>query len=127
MNIRPHHALCAQFFVGKGDSEQFVEHMARTLSELNRGDTPVMLTDGCDTICAGCPNRTGNVCETEEKARAIDCRAIAAMGLRYGDTVPWRELCARAKDRIIAPGRLFEVCGDCEWIGVCTDVSERRK
>ena len=62
MTLRPHHALCAQFFVGKGYSAQFVEHMKRVLSELDRG-ADVTLTDGCDAICAGCPNnrdaRTG--------------------------------------------------------------------
>ena len=50
MRIRPHHALCAQFFVGKGYSEQFVEHMCRVLAELGRNGALVTLTVECDDI-----------------------------------------------------------------------------
>lgn len=116
--IRPHHALCAQFFKGKGYSEQFVEHMYAILSELERG-TAVTVTDGCDAICAGCPNNRNGVCETDEKVCAIDARAIAEMGLSFGDTLPWRELSALAGDRIIRSGKLKDVCRDCEWFGIC--------
>ena len=116
--IRPHHALCAQFFAGKGYSETFVAHMYEMLSALDRG-ADVTLTDACDAICAACPNLRNGVCETDEKVRAIDARAIGEMGLSFGDTLPWRELKALAKDRIILKGKLMEVCRDCEWIGVC--------
>ena len=120
MTLRPHHALCAQFFVGKGYSAQFVEHMKRVLSELDRG-ADVTLTDGCDAICAGCPNNRDGVCETDEKVRTIDRRAIEAMGITFGDTLPWHALSALAKNRIIAAGALPEVCRSCEWIDLCTD------
>ena len=33
MLIRPHHALCAQFFEGKGYSERFVGHMYQILAD----------------------------------------------------------------------------------------------
>ena len=118
MDLRPHHALCAQFFIGKGYSEQFVEHMYTVLSELDRGAV-VTLVDGCDAICAGCPNNKDGVCETDEKVRAIDRRALEAMELRFGDALPWRGLSALAKEKIVAAGKLNEVCRDCEWIGVC--------
>ncbi len=118
MLIRPHHALCAQFFVGKGYSEAFVTHMYATLAALNAG-ADVTLTDGCDAICSGCPNNRDGVCETEEKVQAIDRCAIEAMGLSFCDTLPWRDLSALAKDRIILPDRLEDVCRDCAWIGIC--------
>ena len=118
LNLRPHHALCAQFFEGKGYSEAFVAHMYGVLKELECG-AAVTLVDGCDAICAGCPNERDGACETDEKVRAIDRRAIEAMGVRFGDTLPWRDLSALAKDRIIAVGKLKDVCRDCEWIGVC--------
>lgn len=118
LKLRPHHALCAQFFEGKGYSEAFVAHMYTVLSELDRGAS-VTLADGCDAICAGCPNAQNGVCETDEKVRAIDRRAIEAMGLRFFDTLPWQDLSAHAKEKIIAAGKLKDVCRDCEWIGVC--------
>lgn len=118
IRIRPHHALCAQFFEGKGYSEQFVEHMYAILSKLDRGAS-VTVTDGCDAICEGCPNNRRGVCETDEKVRAIDARAIEAMGLHSGDALPWQELSALAKEKIILPEKLKNVCRDCEWIDVC--------
>ncbi len=119
VKIRPHHALCAQFFVGKGYSEAFVQHMTRVLTDLKREGAFVILTDACDELCAGCPNRRDAVCETDTKVRAIDRRTIEAMGLTFGDTVAWHELCAIAKQKIIMPGKLREVCRDCEWIELC--------
>ena len=118
INLRPHHALCAQFFEGKGYSEQFVAHMYGVLAELDRS-VSVTLVDGCDAICASCPNNRDGVCETDEKVKAIDRRAIEAMGLLFGDTLPWRDLSALAKDRIVAAEKLSAVCRDCEWIGIC--------
>ena len=119
INLRPHHALCAQFFEGKGYSEQFVAHMYGVLSALERGAC-VTIADGCDCICIGCPNNRNGVCETDEKVKAIDRRVMEAMGLSYGETLSWRELSALAKERVILPGRLSDVCRDCEWIDVCT-------
>ena len=119
--LRPHHALCAQFFVGKGYSESFVAHMRGILTALNHPDAAVTLTSTCDCICAGCPNNRNGVCETDAKVRAIDRRAIEAMGLSFGDTLLWRDLCELAKLRILAPKRLNSVCGDCEWIDICQD------
>ena len=118
MKLRPHHALCAQFFEGKGYSETFVAHMYGVLSELDRGAS-VTLVDGCDAICAGCPNDRDGVCETEEKVKAIDRRAIEAMDLSFGDTLPWRDLSALVREKIVAAGKLKDVCRDCEWIGIC--------
>ena len=120
MNLRPHHALCAQFFAGKGYSEAFVQHMYATLRVLEDG-ADVTLVDGCDAICEGCPNNRNGVCETDAKVNAIDRRAISAMGLSFGDTLPWRTLSALATQRIIAPGTLPDVCRDCEWIGICAN------
>lgn len=125
IGIRPHHALCAQFFVGKGYSESLVTHMYGILSELKEDGAVVTLVDGCDAICEGCPNHREGVCETDEKVRAIDRRAIEAMGLRFFDTLPWRELSETAKQRIILPGTLEAVCRDCEWIGICKGMSEK--
>lgn len=118
LQLRPHHALCAQFFEGRGYSEQFVRHMYATLETLDRGASATLVED-CDAICAGCPNSRDGVCETDEKVRAIDRRAIEMMGVRFGDTLSWRDLSTLAKERIIAAGKLSNICRDCEWIGVC--------
>jgi hypothetical protein len=124
MKIRPHHVLCAHFFVGKGYSDQFVAHMKQTLEELRREGSSVTLTDGCDELCTACPNNQRGVCRTEEKVRSIDRRAAEAMQLTIGNTERWRELCSLAEQRILRPGRLREICGDCEWIGLCESMEQ---
>ena len=118
--IRPHHALCAQFFIGKGYSPEFVEHMYRTLDNLGQEGSQVILTDGCDHICTKCPNNIDGICKTEARVRAIDGRALEAMGLKYGDVIQWRELCDHARKNVIVPGKLEEVCGNCEWFNICS-------
>jgi hypothetical protein len=124
MKIRPHHVLCAHFFVGKGYSDQFVAQMKQTLEELRREGSSVTLTDGCDELCTACPNNQRGVCRTEEKVRSIDRRAAEAMQLTIGNTERWRELCSLAEQRILRPGRLREICGDCEWIGLCESMEQ---
>ncbi len=125
LQLRPHHALCAQFFEGKGYSEAFVGHMRAILAALGGDGASVTLTGDCDAICSRCPNNRDGVCETDEKVKAIDRRAIEAMGLSFGETLPWRALSALAKEKILAAGTLSDVCRDCEWIGLCADAAAR--
>lgn len=117
--LRPHHALCLRFFIGEGYSEHFVRHMTEVKERLQRENPPVTLTDSCDLICAGCPHNSGGVCTTDDKVAAIDRRTAELLGLRFGDTVPWRELYVKANAEIIGRGRLREVCRDCCWIHLC--------
>lgn len=117
--LRPHHALCIQFFEGKGYSDAFISHMSAVISALQSDDPAVMLHDGCDVLCEKCPHNAGDVCETDDKVRAIDERALALLELSIGDTLRWNELSVRAYDRIIGCSKLSEVCRDCQWLTIC--------
>lgn len=117
--IRPHHALCIRFFEGKGYSEDFVRHMSAVIEELKRNNPAVSLSGGCDTLCEKCPHNIGGVCDTDDKVRAIDERALAMMELSVSDTLRWNDLYARSYDRIVGPSGLTEVCRDCEWRYIC--------
>ena len=99
MLLRPHHALCARFFAGKGYSAAFVAHMAAVLRELGREGASVTLADDCDAVCACCPHNADGVCASGAKVRAINRRAAGAMGLAPGDTLPWSRLSALAEER----------------------------
>ena len=120
MRIRPHHALCAQSFKGRGYNERFVENMRAVLTALDGGKATVTLTDGCDVICSGCPHNDNGICQADGKVRGIDGRAAEALGVRFGDTLPWRELCRKAESTMRIPGKLMEICRDCEWIDFCS-------
>ena len=117
--LRPHHALCISFFEGKGYSEEFVRHMTGVVEHLQRNDPMVTLTGGCDVICEKCPHNTDGVCDTDDKVRGIDKRALSLMALSVGGTLPWHDLPRRAYDRIIGCSRLTEVCRDCQWLYLC--------
>lgn len=117
--LRPHHALCIRFFEGKGYSEAFVRHMTAVIGELQSEDPEVTLTGGCDRICEACPKNTGGACETEEKVKAIDDRALSFLGCRVGGSVRWSELYETANETIVRRGRLREVCGGCQWLTIC--------
>ncbi len=127
LSLRPHHALCAQFFEGKGYSERFVENMREVLACLNNENPAIRLTVGCDVLCSACPNRVGGVCLTDEKVRGIDGRALEALKLKAGETIPWNKLSERAERDIIRAGKLGDVCRDCEWIGICAGKSADNK
>ena len=119
ITLRPHHAVCAQFFEGKGYSDQFTKHMRSVLAALKSTDPVVTITGGCDCICAECPNQINGVCTSDEKVKGIDRRAVNKMDLDFGVSVRWSRLCSLAVQTIIRPDLLRDVCGDCEWIGLC--------
>ena len=126
IKLRPHHALCAQFFEGKGYSDRFTKHMSSVLASLKSTDTVVMITSGCDCICAGCPNQINGVCTSDEKVKGIDRRAVNKMDLDFGANVRWSKLCGLAVQTIIRPGLLRDVCCGCEWIGLCAGKEKKQ-
>lgn len=110
--------MCMQFFRGEGYNAAFVEHMAETIAALNRG-VSVELTDGTDHICAACPNNRGGVCNTEEKVRRFDNDVLQYGGLTVGEVLNGTEFRRIVRERIIDRGLMKEICGDCEWAGIC--------
>ena len=93
--------------------------MSSVLSALKSTDPVVTITGGCDCICAECPNQINGVCTSDEKVKGIDRRAVNKMDLDFGVSVRWSRLCSLAVQKIIRRGQLHDVCGDCEWIGLC--------
>ena len=118
-NLRPHHALCAGFFRGKGYSEAFVENMSAVIGTLRASDPLLTLRSAADPICGGCPHNSGGVCGHADKVEAYDAAVLALLGLQEGAEARWSELTARTRERILNPGRLKEVCGGCQWYGIC--------
>ncbi len=118
VELRPHHALCLQFFEGKGYSEAFIEHMYMIERELEN-DPLVKLTEGCDDICAICPHMVGGICDHREKVCGIDRRASDIIGLEEYSELSWSELSALSRERVIDAGKLSDVCRDCQWITIC--------
>ena len=121
--LRPHHALCVGFFQGKGYSEAFVENMASVIGTLRASDPLLTLRSAADPLCGSCPHNRGGVCESADKVARYDAAVLRLLGLRDGAALRRSELSARVRERILAPGRLGEVCGDCQWYEICSQAA----
>ena len=114
ISLRPHHGLCLGFFEGKGYSGAFSRNMASVLTSLTPY-TPVRLVDGHDGICAQCPNRFTPCSNAPE----YDRRVLEFCGLESGQALTWGDFRNAIVSRILEPGRLSDVCGNCRWAALC--------
>lgn len=119
--MRPHHSLCIQYFAGKGYSAEFVENMTAVIEYLNSENPQVTLTETCnDILCSKCPNNKLQLCADNKKVAGFDRACLEEYGLKFGDKIEWLTLKDMAKNRIIAQGKLGEVCKNCQW--KCYDI-----
>ncbi len=116
--IRPHHGLCTYFFKGDGYSDAFVENMTLVLAKL-KGNPIVTLVSDEDVICAACPNNDHHTCTSIEKVSRYDTGVLTALGLSFGDNIPFQDFQMKIKQEIIEQDKLSTICGDCEWFPIC--------
>ncbi len=116
--LRPHHALCALFFEGKGYNRAFIENMTNFLGNPAR---LLQVTEACDILCRACPHNHDGLCRDEAKGSLFDQRILSMVGeFPQGDQPsPLNELCQIVYDGILKRGLLAEVCGECEWAALC--------
>jgi hypothetical protein len=118
IRLRPHHLLCTRFFEGKGYSNDFTLRMAEVIERLQAG-AAVELVDGRDEICGNCPNMIEGRCKTQEKVLHYDAGVMERTGLTYGDVQAFSALYELVGEKIIRPGVMKEICGDCSWSRIC--------
>lgn len=121
MRLRGHHLFCASLFQGKGYNGAFAARMGEVLAALSRGEA-FLLCEGCDSLCAACPNcRPGDQCAlgTEDAARR-DAAAFAAVGLIPGQRVVPEQ--AGERLRCVTEAQWKSVCEGCRWQreGLCS-------
>lgn len=112
--LRPHHALCIQFFKGKGYSDDFTCHMKEVVHKLKQ-DAEIEITFGKDDICAKCPNLINDICTEQEKICRYDNKVMEFCDFYAGQKLTANDFLGAAKRDIISKDKLEEVCGDCEW------------
>lgn len=117
--LRAHHGMCLQFFVGEGYSSDFTLNMSRLKAYLEENDPVVTLVAEDDNICAKCPNLMANGCESFDKVKNYDGRVLKTLGLEPGCRIRYSEFIKLVADSIIATGERKNICGDCEWTGLC--------
>lgn len=120
LHLRPHHLLCLQTFVGRGYSEEFVEHMTLVKRQLTANPlTPITLVSGADDhLCAHCPNCVDGQC-TSEKPALFDKLVEEKLAVlsRCQEPVPVLE--GIPDELHITEDLLATCCPRCEWQGLC--------
>lgn len=117
--LHPHHGLCFSFFRGKGYSEEFTDNMRRLLMHLIENDPYVMMTLRPDPVCGACPNNQNGACISNEKIIKYDRAVLSLCGLEEGDILPFSSFIHLVQIHILDAGKRRDVCGDCEWDGLC--------
>lgn len=110
--------MCLAFFQGKGYSGEFVTNMAEMKAVLEENPS-VRLRAETDEICAACPHNLGGCCESGEKVIRYDREVLRRCGLREGTVLPYRDFEALVRRRILETGQREEICGGCQWSGLC--------
>ena len=113
-------------FVGKGYSEEFTVNMSRVIAALHGGEK-LVLTDGADDICTACPFNNDGVCKDIEKVNRYDASAKNVLELEYGKEYNYSKSRTAVNDNIYKTGKLSDICGNCEWFELCTDVILSKK
>lgn len=120
IRLRPHHGLCIGQFVGKGYSEEFVRNMAGLIEKLEQHPQELIELCCCaDDVCKCCPHRQETGCTSGQKVERYDAACLSLCGFQEGRQISWKTFRERVIERIIRPGRLKEVCADCEWLSLC--------
>ncbi|MEM7494736.1 MAG: DUF1284 domain-containing protein [Myxococcota bacterium] len=106
-----------------GYSPAFVRNFSRVVSALRgpQGDqTRVRVIGEADDICAPCPHRRGNGCESQERVLQLDRAHARALGVRPGDVLTWGKARRLIRERI-SPSRFDTICTPCRWqrLGIC--------
>lgn len=116
--LRPHHGMCMAYFIGQGYSGGFTAHMGQLLEGLT-ADSPVRLAVGVDAVCAACPNNSGGSCDKPAQVAGYDGAVLDLCGLAEGEVLPFGVFTRLVQERILAPGLRREICGGCQWSGIC--------
>lgn len=117
-NIRPHHLVCIEFFVGNGYSDEFTSNMRNVIRTLAL-DPILTSTAKADGVCAKCPNMIDGVCKTCDKVDRYDREVLKAIEVADGETAKYTELQKKVREKIIYSGKRESICGDCEWSELC--------
>jgi len=108
--LRPHHLLCNLCFQGEGYNEEFVQNFQKIHDAIEN----IKIIEGCDDICAKCPDNIDGTCEREQKVAAIDKAYLNLLQLETGQTITSQELLDKIKQQLTM-NDFHKICKDCSW------------
>jgi hypothetical protein len=117
--IRAHHAMCLQYFCGKGYSSRFVENMKFIAAELHKNPM-ITVIDYEDDICNECPNCSDSeCCRCHEKVSRYDGKVFEFCSIKSGSTMHWNDFQNVVYKNIISVHKRKLICQDCKWNDIC--------
>lgn len=122
IQLRPHHALCSQFFTGHGYSKEFVENMTDILNLLNTKNPKIKFVDCCDDICSSCPNNKNGNCRDENKIREMDKGCLDEFNFNIDEELYWNDIKSKVMDKIDSQSSLPSICDNCQWLSICRKI-----
>ena len=125
IKIRAHHLLCMQGFQGYGYSDAFTEHLGKIVTQFReKPDTRIALTAACDEICSGCPHQVHGRCqmdaESDSRIRAMDTAILTKMQTEPGSCGTIAKMFQQAGQTFPTKASVTDICGDCQWDGICS-------
>ena len=124
IRLRPHHLLCLQKFVGEGYDGVFTKNLAKIVEFLSSNpETEITLIEGCDEVCASCPDKFEGVCTDGEKVIKLDSGVLDTCKLNYGISDSWKNLSGIAKE-IFKTDNFDKICGSCQWFNLCKSIAD---
>jgi hypothetical protein len=120
IELRPHHGLCIQQYLGKGYNELFSEGVQNVIMRLQKNANQfIQLVCSPDEVCRTCPENYKGQCCSGQSVVLYDKKCLELCELRFGQVITWREFRNLIYDKIISKGLLKTVCIDCEWVFIC--------
>ncbi len=114
MILRPHHLLCTQSYEGKGYNKEFIDNMNKKIEILRyKKGFKIKIESVLDDLCHSCPNKEGQVCNTETKVRTMDKKVLKYFDLKEG-TYVYKDVIGLIQKKITKE-ILEDICGQCQW------------
>lgn len=125
LNIRAHHILCTENFVGEGYSDSFSKNISKIIYKLKE-NPKVRLIASVDDICKACPENDGKRCSDYEKVKNYDLKVLEYLGFFENQIINWGDVKKASHDIIFKGHRRTEICEDCKWNGLCLEIESSK-
>jgi hypothetical protein len=119
VKIRAHHALCLQFFCGKGYNNSFIENM-KYISNVLCKNPLITIIDYGDDICSECPNFMNHEkCLDQEKVSLYDSKVLQYCSIKSGSIMYWNDFQDAVYKNILSVHKRGMICKECKWNEIC--------
>ena len=120
VNLRTHHLVCLQSFIGKGYNDVFVANVFRILGYLKKykDKKSIVVDNKVDVLCMYCPNNSGFKCNEELRIKILDEKFSTILQSSEGEIFSMQEITKKIANNL-SEKDFSEICGNCCWVTIC--------